>query len=166
MAAAEITKADISTLKRAGILLSKDGIIRARLDFGSIAGCTAHVETEGELQRRVTATRLLTIGVFAFAAKKKKDERALYLTVEGPEVSFVIDVKPKDSQQARMAAATINRLGQSFAPAADPASVPPPPPPSAPAGWMADPHGRHELRYWDGTTWTGHVSDQGVQSSD
>ncbi|HWI43239.1 MAG TPA: AIM24 family protein [Nocardioides sp.] len=32
------------------------------------------------------------------------------------------------------------------------------------AAWQPDPTGRHELRYWDGTQWTDHVSDQGTQS--
>src|SRR4051812_32272754 len=33
---------------------------------------------------------------------------------------------------------------------------------SSPAsGWYADPFGRHELRYYDGTTWTEHVSSHG-----
>lgn len=35
-----------------------------------------------------------------------------------------------------------------------------------PAGWQPDPRGRHEYRYWDGTQWTDHVSDQGQVSSD
>jgi Protein of unknown function (DUF2510) len=35
-----------------------------------------------------------------------------------------------------------------------------------PAGWNADPMGRHELRYWDGRAWTADVSDQGVQAVD
>ena len=34
------------------------------------------------------------------------------------------------------------------------------------AGWRADPFGRHQLRYWDGTTWTAHVSNKGATSSD
>ena len=34
------------------------------------------------------------------------------------------------------------------------------------AGWQADPFGRHELRYFDGSAWTAHVSDGGVTSSD
>lgn len=38
--------------------------------------------------------------------------------------------------------------------------------PLAPAGWMADPSGRHEQRYWDGAVWTAHVSDAGVQAID
>ncbi|MCW2816374.1 MAG: hypothetical protein JWN84_3829 [Nocardioides sp.] len=33
------------------------------------------------------------------------------------------------------------------------------------ADWHPDPTGRHELRYWDGSRWTEHVSDRGVQST-
>jgi hypothetical protein len=36
----------------------------------------------------------------------------------------------------------------------------------SPAGWHPDPGGTHQLRYWDGTMWTDHVSDGGVQSVD
>ena len=32
--------------------------------------------------------------------------------------------------------------------------------------WHPDPTGRHELRYWDGSTWTDHVADQGAQAVD
>lgn len=35
-----------------------------------------------------------------------------------------------------------------------------------PAGWYADPMGRHEHRYWDGEQWTDHVSSHGRQSQD
>ena len=37
---------------------------------------------------------------------------------------------------------------------------------SSPASWHPDPYGRHELRYWDGTQWTEHVSSHGKQSID
>lgn len=37
---------------------------------------------------------------------------------------------------------------------------------AAPAGWYADPAGRFELRYWDGTQWTEHVSRAGQQYTD
>lgn len=33
-------------------------------------------------------------------------------------------------------------------------------------GWKPDPTRRHELRYWDGTGWTVHVSDAGATSTD
>lgn len=35
-----------------------------------------------------------------------------------------------------------------------------------PAGWYPDPHGRHEQRWWDGTTWTVHVASGGQQGTD
>lgn len=34
------------------------------------------------------------------------------------------------------------------------------------ANWFADPRMRHQLRYWDGTSWTGHVADNGIVSRD
>jgi len=38
---------------------------------------------------------------------------------------------------------------------------------NAPApGWLPDPTGRHEHRYWDGSYWTSDVSDGGVTSFD
>ena len=39
-------------------------------------------------------------------------------------------------------------------------------PASAPAGWLADPSGRHQFRYWDGAKWTENVSDNGATSID
>jgi len=38
--------------------------------------------------------------------------------------------------------------------------------PGNPSRWAPDPTGRHELRYWNGTEWTDHVSDGGVPGSD
>ena len=44
-------------------------------------------------------------------------------------------------------------------------------PPPAPkgqwwAGWLPDPRGRHEFRYWDGSNWTDHVADSGLAGID
>ncbi|MGY1815408.1 PH domain-containing protein [Blastococcus sp. SYSU D00820] len=36
----------------------------------------------------------------------------------------------------------------------------------ADASWLPDPSGSHELRYWNGSAWTEHVSDQGVTGQD
>jgi Protein of unknown function (DUF2510) len=37
---------------------------------------------------------------------------------------------------------------------------------TVPAGWKADPTGRHQFRYWDGFQWTENVADAGQQSRD
>jgi uncharacterized protein YxjI len=37
---------------------------------------------------------------------------------------------------------------------------------SVPPAWHPDPSGRHQLRYWDGVTWTDHVSTNGVAAMD
>jgi tetratricopeptide (TPR) repeat protein len=34
------------------------------------------------------------------------------------------------------------------------------------AGWVTDPFGRHQYRYWDGNAWTAHVADNGVAGTD
>lgn len=33
-------------------------------------------------------------------------------------------------------------------------------------GWLADPSGRHQQRYWSGSEWTDHVTDDGVPATD
>ena len=35
-----------------------------------------------------------------------------------------------------------------------------------PAGWLPDPSGRFERRYWSGTAWTEHVTSGGTPSTD
>jgi hypothetical protein len=48
-----------------------------------------------------------------------------------------------------------------------PPPVPPSPPPGLPpAGWNADPSGRHWWRWWDGRAWTDHVADGGSTFTD
>lgn len=69
------------------------------------------------------------------------------------------------SQTAPPTAGDVPAPGPPLAPGVAQA-VGPPPPPSAPPGWVSDPHRRYELRYWDGTGWTHHVSSAGVQTTD
>jgi hypothetical protein len=42
------------------------------------------------------------------------------------------------------------------------ASAPGPAATQTPPGWYADPRGRHQIRYWDGTRWTENCADDGV----
>ncbi len=71
----------------------------------------ADCDTAGNLEHssRVTATRLLTVGIFAFAFKKKKthDSRELYLVVETPDFTSVQPVDPSNGPQARKFATQI-----------------------------------------------------------
>jgi hypothetical protein len=65
-------------------------------------------------------------------------------------------VAPESSAPAQVAAP---------APAPAPAAAAPATP-SIPADWYADPSGRFELRYWNGTAWTEHVARAGQQYTD
>ncbi len=175
----------------AGIRISGGQISKGR-DGGPLAGASARVESAGEIDRRITATRLLLTGPFALAMRKKKDKRELYLTVEGNGFAFMVEVDPKKSLAARKFAAHLSDLARKaeregeYRQKADaelaavraerqaaqvgpgPAPPPPPPPPATarPPEWAPDPSLRHELRFWDGAQWTRHVSDGGVASTD
>lgn len=85
------------------------------------------VATEGkeEVSRRVTVTRLLLVGIFAFALKKKKTEKESYVTIvmgDGQEVVFRVDGKsPLELKGMLAQVASRVRCGA--------ARVTPPPPP-------------------------------------
>lgn len=83
--------------------LSIDGrTLRSKDGEHDLAGATARVETAGQIERRVTAARLVALGVFAFAAKKNRDDRDLFLTVEGPHVALVRQYAAKDVDEAAL----------------------------------------------------------------
>lgn len=65
-----------------------------------IGGLEARVEDSGTINRRLTATRMVTLGVFALAAPKAQDDRVVYLTVEGPTTALMREVKMKNNAQA------------------------------------------------------------------
>jgi hypothetical protein len=99
--------------------------------------------------------------------------RTLALTVPGPMILFLAGIL-----LAVVVAVRRSRARTRLAPAAAAVAVQPGAPGpraaaygtaaygAAPAGWFADPSGRHQLRYWDGQRWTAHVSDSGTQSVD
>lgn len=61
------------------------------------------------------------------------------------------------------AASTTTTMAPISTPAYQPAAAATP---AVPAGWYADPAGRFDLRYWDGSAWTEHVSRAGQQYTD
>lgn len=75
---------------------------------GSVRGVVATVETAGDIDRRITATRLVLAGPFALAWRKKKDERELYLLVEGESFSLVARIDQTKGTEARQFAAAVN----------------------------------------------------------
>jgi ribosomal protein L7/L12 len=123
--------------KAAGIIAKFDGLqlTATHLINGGIkhplAGLTARVEDSGTLNRRITATRLVTLGVFALAAKKKQDDREVYLTIEGADVQILRTVQFKKNvaagTAARQFAGQLNLLSRQAA-ATTPAPVAAPEP--------------------------------------
>lgn len=69
------------------------------------------IEDGEELQSRVTATRLLLLGVFAFAAKKKSGGNK-FITVEGDDFLWALEVgrkKVSDAQRLVMKARSLKK---------------------------------------------------------
>ena len=99
--------------KDGAIVLRNDRIVYASGTKGEEAqikpldGITARVESGEELQSRVTATRLLTMGVFAFAAKKKTGGEK-FVTVEGSDFLWSVEVDRKKANDATRFAMAVN----------------------------------------------------------
>lgn len=68
---------------------------------------TARLEAGEELQSRVTATRLVLLGVFALAAKKKSGGTK-FLTIEGPEFMWGAEVDRKSIKDAQKFTLAVN----------------------------------------------------------
>ncbi len=76
-------------------------------------------------------------------------------------------VAPEPAPLAPIAEATpVYAPAPTYTPAPAPTYTPAPAAPAVPSGWYADPAGRFELRYWDGSAWTEHVSRAGQQFTD
>lgn len=90
----------------------EDGQVLVQGAGGPVQGAKATIETAGEVESRFTATRLLALGVFALAFKKKKDNRELWLTIEGPDFVIGAPVKPKDESKARLWAHQFNQYSR------------------------------------------------------
>ena len=64
------------------------------------------VESGSALESRVTMTRLVALGIFAFAAKKKRGGE-VFVTVESPDVFWMVEVPRKGVGQARRFVAAV-----------------------------------------------------------
>ena len=97
------------TVGFAGVTLNR-GLFSLRYGYESVdvCGARAHVETAGDIDRRVTATRLLLTGPLAFGLRKKKDHREVFLTIEGDGFAWAIQVKPQQLGDAHRFAALVN----------------------------------------------------------
>jgi hypothetical protein len=91
------------------------------------------------------------------ALRQAKALRTRVVT-EGRSVSSMTRRPTTDREQSLPAPAAASRRPEPLAPLPKAVFVS--------AGWIADPMGRHQHRYWDGTVWTHHVADNGVQSTD
>lgn len=69
---------------------------------------TVAIEGQHEVNRRVTVTRLLAVGIFAFALKKKQEEKEAYITFEmsnGKEIVFKVKDKSPHQLKGELASA-------------------------------------------------------------
>lgn len=71
---------------------------------GSLVGVKAQAADESSVRQRLTATRMLTFGIFALAAPKKKGVGNAYVVIEGPGVSGVAILPAKSNTGAGPAA--------------------------------------------------------------
>jgi hypothetical protein len=133
-----------------GKLAVQDGQIIHGRDKHPLAGAHATVDTAGAIDKRVTATRLILTGPLAFGLRKKKDNRELFLLVEGDGFGFVVEVDAKKQKDAREFAVKLNA-------AAGRAAVPdvPDAPPTA-----SEPSIPDQIRQ------LGELRDQGLLTSD
>lgn len=90
-----------------GTLDVRESTLRYKGETQPIAGAVARLEDGEALESRVTATRLVMLGVFAFAAKKKSGGTK-FLTVESPDFFWTIEVERKRVSEAMSVVTAIN----------------------------------------------------------
>ena len=77
---------------------------------GPLQGATASVQTEGEIRDRFTATRILALGIFALAFKKKTSDKDVFVVIEHPDYLITEHIPSKKEADARAFARAFNAL--------------------------------------------------------
>lgn len=75
-------------------------------------GVHAYLEKGSDLRRRITATRVLAVGVLALAARKTEGGE-WWLTIGGPAFSHTVQVSYKDQAAARQFVSAVNNASSS-----------------------------------------------------
>ena len=70
------------------IIKLRDNSISCGKETHPLIGVSARVENGSDIEKRVTFTRLLLLGIFAFAMQKKKGGEK-YLCIEGPDFAWM-----------------------------------------------------------------------------
>lgn len=92
------------------ITLYKDAITRREglsKEEYPLNGVVARVEQGSDLEKRVTATRLIATGVLALGWKKKSGGE-VWLTIEGRDFFWTVEIDRKKADKARKFAARVN----------------------------------------------------------
>lgn len=71
-----------------------------------VDGSTVTIELGEHARKRITATRVAFIGIFALWAKK--EEQTLYITIEHPDGVLLYPVDAKKEDKARVFATLVN----------------------------------------------------------
>lgn len=90
----------------------KAGLGKSLIEIDTSSIKDVAIEGRHEVNRRVTVTRLLAVGIFAFALKKKQEEKEAFLTIvlkDGQEV--VLQIQGKTPLQLKKTlASTLSKI--------------------------------------------------------
>jgi hypothetical protein len=145
--------------------------IRASLyvSLGLVFGMLAFVRSNAYKRRTGNSPwhihPLVWGGVSVFVAFFVTLLSIVFVAVFGTLLSIVA-WSPRPGRQRGQAAVSDYEAGPGYPPASEFVAVPKPPKRTALTAWLPDPTGRNELRYFDGSEWTGHVANGGVISTD
>jgi len=123
------------------------------------------VEGSGDINRATDAMPASRRPRGTVVADLRDAIEALSRACARPGAQIVRDATPRSARiGARIAGAGARHLAPRIRTAGSPFDTPAIP--TAPAGWYPDPTGRYEHRYWDGRSWTCHVTSDGAPTTD